>query len=176
MQVRRVVTGHEDGRAVVVTDGYVEPITLSMIPGVEFFEVWSEKGSRSVPRKGPFPDVPRFFPDSDEVVFRFVTIPPESYEAAEDVDRDAALQEAMAKAPRLVQHLEPENPGMHTTDSVDFGIVVSGEVDLELDDGAEVRLTPGTCVVQNGTRHAWRNRSSESALIAFVLLGATRSA
>jgi mannose-6-phosphate isomerase-like protein (cupin superfamily) len=176
MQVRRVVTGHRDGRAVVVADGDVEPITLSMIPGVEFFEVWSEKGPRFVPQEGPFPDVPRFFPDSDEVVFRFVTIPAGASEAGEAADRDADLQEAIARVPRLVDHLEPENPGMHTTDSVDFGIVVSGEVHLELDNGAEVLLAPGSCVVQNGTRHAWRNRSSEPALIAFVLLGATRRA
>jgi hypothetical protein len=51
--------------------------------------------------------------------------------------------------------LEPQNPGMHTTDTVDFDVIVSGEVFLELDDGSEVLLKAGDCVVQNGTRHAW---------------------
>ena len=59
----------------------------------------------------------------------------------------------------MAEHQEPDDPGMHTTDTVDFDFVVSGEVYLELDDGAEVLLKPGDCVVQNGTRHRWNNRS-----------------
>ena len=50
---------------------------------------------------------------------------------------------------------------MHTTDTIDFEYVLSGEIALELDDGAEVVLHPGDTVVQNGTRHRWHNRSSE---------------
>lgn len=63
---------------------------------------------------------------------------------------------------------------MHTTDSIDYGVVISGEVYLELDDGVEVLLKPEDCVVQNGTRHAWRNRGSVPCLMAFVMIGATR--
>ncbi len=59
---------------------------------------------------------------------------------------------------------------MHTTDTVDYGIVVSGEIWPELDDGAEVHLKQGDCVVRNGTRHAWRNRSSETC----AMIGAKR--
>jgi hypothetical protein len=120
------------------------------------------------------PGVPRFFPDQDEVVFRFVMIPPESVRGGWDVDPEAALEEAKAKVPGLVERLEPSNPRMHTTDSVDFGLEVRGEVHLELDDAVAIKLEPGSCVVQNGTRHAWRDRSSQPALLAFVLLGATR--
>jgi uncharacterized cupin superfamily protein len=54
----------------------------------------------------------------------------------------------------MAEVLEPENPGMHTTGTVDFDVVVSGEVHLALDDGSEVLLTAGDCLVQNGTRHA----------------------
>jgi uncharacterized cupin superfamily protein len=57
---------------------------------------------------------------------------------------------------------------------VDFDVVVFGEVVLELDDGAEVSLKAGDCVIQNGTRHAWHNRSSEKCVIAFSLVGADR--
>jgi len=53
--------------------------------------------------------------------------------------------------------------------------VLSGEVWLELDDGAEVHLRPGDCVIQNGTRHAWRNRSTEPCVIAVALVGAVRT-
>ena len=58
---------------------------------------------------------------------------------------------------------------MHTTRTIDYGIVLSGEIDLELDEG-EVHLKAGDVVVQRGTRHAWRNRSSEPCRIAFVLI------
>jgi len=78
------------------------------------------------------------------------------------------------KLPGLAEVIEPMNPGMHTTDTVDFDVVLSGEVYLELDDGAEVFLKPGDCVVQNGTRHAWHNRSSQNCVIAVALLGAER--
>jgi len=57
---------------------------------------------------------------------------------------------------------------------VDFDVVVSGEVYLELDNGAEVHLKVGDCVVQNGTRHAWHNRSAQNCVIAVTLLGAER--
>ncbi|MEG3585963.1 MAG: cupin domain-containing protein, partial [Actinomycetota bacterium] len=64
---------------------------------------------------------------------------------------------------------------MHTTDTVDYEFVISGEVVLELDDGAEVTLKPGDTVVPNGTRHAWRNRTNEPAVLVVVLIGAKRS-
>ncbi len=79
------------------------------------------------------------------------------------------------KLPRMAEVMEPSHPGTHTTDTVDLDLVISGEVFLELDDGAEVRLGPGDCVVQNGTRHAWHNRSSEPAVSFVALLGAHRS-
>jgi quercetin dioxygenase-like cupin family protein len=63
---------------------------------------------------------------------------------------------------------------MHRTDTVDFLYVVSGEVVLELDDGAERLLRAGDCIIQNGTRHAWRNRSDEECVILVVLIGAER--
>jgi hypothetical protein len=78
------------------------------------------------------------------------------------------------EAPGLLDVFEPDNPGMHTTDSVDYGICLEGEMHLELDNGQEIRLTPGACVVQQGTRHAWHNRSDKPALMCYVLIGADR--
>jgi mannose-6-phosphate isomerase-like protein (cupin superfamily) len=60
---------------------------------------------------------------------------------------------------------------MHTTDTIDYGIVVRGEMTLELDDGQKVHLRQGDCIVQNGTRHRWRNPLPEPCLMAFVSLG-----
>ena len=62
---------------------------------------------------------------------------------------------------------------MNTTQTVDFDVVLSGEVWLELDDGKEVLIRTGECAVQNGTRHAWHNRPSEPCIIAVCLLGAS---
>jgi hypothetical protein len=74
----------------------------------------------------------------------------------------------------MMEVLGRDHPGMHRTDTVDFDVVVSGEVYLELDDGAEVCLKSGGCVIQNGTRHAWHNRSSEKCVIAVAIVGAMR--
>jgi uncharacterized cupin superfamily protein len=75
----------------------------------------------------------------------------------------------------LAEALEPDNPGMHTTDTVDFDIVRSGEVYLKPDDGSEVLLKAGNCVVQNGARQAWRSRSA-AHVVAVTVVGANRSA
>ena len=69
--------------------------------------------------------------------------------------------------------MEPENPGFHTSPTIDFEYIVSGEVWLELDDGKEVLLKPGDTVVQNGTRHAWRNKAKEPCVMLLCNTGAT---
>jgi len=76
--------------------------------------------------------------------------------------------------PGLALHMERNNPGMHTSDTIDFGYVISGEVWLELDDGKQVHLRAGDTYVQNGTRHAWRNKASETCKILVVLIGVSR--
>jgi mannose-6-phosphate isomerase-like protein (cupin superfamily) len=93
---------------------------------------------------------------------------------AEDHDPDEALVEIQHKLPGLIDVLEPDGAGMHRTDTVDFNLIVSGEVWLELDDGAEVLLKAGDCVVQNGARHRWRNPSSEPCVMAVAQIGAAR--
>ena len=67
---------------------------------------------------------------------------------------------------------EVDSPGMHTTPTVDYDIVLDGEVWLELSDGREVKLNTGDVVVQHGARHAWRNKSDRPATIAAILIGA----
>ena len=85
----------------------------------------------------------------------------------------AAIAELEAKLPGMAAHLEPDHPGMHTTQTVDIGLVLTGEIDLELDDGATQHLVAGDFVIQNGTRHAWRNRSGAPTTMAFVLVEPT---
>jgi mannose-6-phosphate isomerase-like protein (cupin superfamily) len=104
------------------------------------------------------------------------TVTPESQAVLPaDVDIAAALADIEAKLPGLSAHMEPDAPGMHTTSTIDFEVVLEGEVWLELDDGEEVHLRPGDCVVQNGTRHAWRNHGSVPARLAVFIVGAHHS-
>jgi mannose-6-phosphate isomerase-like protein (cupin superfamily) len=175
MNVRCVVTGQtQSGKSVVVRDAPFEPITLSLLPGFEFHRFWGSDSIQRLPSDGSAPLPPRYFPPKTGFRFGVFTIPPETQEGAQYTDLGAALAEMQQKLPGMFEVLEPANPGMHTTDTVDFDVILSGEVFLELDDGAEVLLKAGDCVVENGTRHAWRNRSPQNCVIAVALVGAER--
>ena len=106
--------------------------------------------------------------------FGLVTTPPAPGSAPPGLDLQAALAEMEEKMPGALAYLEPDNPGMHTTDTIDFEVVLSGEVILELDDGVEKMLRPSDTVVQNGTRHRWGNRGTEPAVLAVFTVGAHR--
>lgn len=176
MNVRCVVTGQtKSGKSVFVRDAPVEPITLSSLPGFGFHRLWGSDSVPKLPSDGTAPPHARYFPPQSGFRFGFFTLPPEAPEAAGPADVGPAFAELQQKLPGMAEVLELDNPGMHTTDTVDFDVILSGEVYLELDDGAEVLLKAGDCVVQNGTRHAWRNRSSRSCVIAVTLVGAERS-
>jgi quercetin dioxygenase-like cupin family protein len=76
----------------------------------------------------------------------------------------------------FVVRLPPGLSGtFHTTDTVDYGVVIEGEIVLDLGDGGREVLPAGTCIVQRGTSHAWRNQTTDPALVAFVVIGARRA-
>ena len=175
MQMRRVVTGHtSDGKATVANDTKVEGITIGLAPGAEFHRLWGADEAMTFPDDGSPRPCPAYFPPVGGFRFGLFTVAPESVTLPEDLDLEAALTEIEEKMPGLAGHMEPDNPGMHTTDTIDFEYVISGEVWLELDDGEEVHLRAGDTVVQNGTRHAWRNKSSETCRMVVCLIGANR--
>ncbi len=175
MGVRRVVTGHSvDGKAVVVTDDHVEPIMLDLLPGYAFQRVWGADEAPTFPDDGAPRPAHTYFPPVGGFRFGLFTVPPETTVMPHDVDIPAALAELEHALPGMAAHMEPESPGMHTTDTIDFEYVLSGAVDLELDDGEIVHLVAGDTVVQNGTRHAWRNRGTEPCEMVVVLVGAHR--
>ena len=80
-----------------------------------------------------------------------------------------------ASSPGLLRYMDPSDPGMHATDTIDFEVVLEGTVILELDDGAEVTLNPGDTVVQNGTRHRWENPDNKPARMALFICGANHA-
>ncbi|MGC5567808.1 cupin domain-containing protein [Streptomyces sp. FR-108] len=98
-----------------------------------------------------------------------VRFPPSSVFASVDVT--AADEEQRQALPGLAQRFDPERPGFHTTPTVDYVIVLEGELWLELDHGSETLLRKGDVVIQNGTPHAWHNRTSQPATIAAVSVG-----
>ncbi|HTO06822.1 MAG TPA: cupin domain-containing protein [Myxococcota bacterium] len=174
MKVRRVVTGHDrSGKAVFVSDREVEPITAQLLPGSEFHKLWGGDRAPSFPDDGAEPAQPSYFPPIGGFRFGMFSLPPASSAAApQPKDMAAAAAELEAKLPGLASYMEPDAPGMHTTDTIDFEVVLEGEVWLELDGGKEVHLRPGDTVVQNGTRHAWHNRGTKPARLAVFITGA----
>ena len=171
MNVRCVITGHDSaGKSIVARDELVPP---KSVLGYEFHRLWGSDEHPALPNDGKS-HVPRMYlPTPDGYRFGFFVMPPNT-DAMPPEQFMAALPEMMEKLPGLVD-LEPKHVGMHTTQTVDFDVVLSGEVWLELDDGKEVLLKAGNCVVQNGTRHAWHNRSSEKCVVAVTLLGAKKA-
>lgn len=177
MKVRRVVTGQVNGgKSVFVSDEMLEPVTVSLMPGAEFHRLWGADDTPKLPTDGSPPSQQQYFPPANGFRWGFFTLPPAGDSATmADVDIAKAMADLEEKLPGLAAHMEPDAPGMHTTDTVDFEVVLSGEVVLELDDGAEVTLKQGDTVVQNGTRHAWHNRGDVPVVIAVGIIGAVRS-
>jgi mannose-6-phosphate isomerase-like protein (cupin superfamily) len=172
--IRRVVTGHDArGRAVIAMDGPLATVVaLSALPGTIFHEVWSTEGSPAPVGNGPDPSVGpiRLPPPRQGTRIRFVDIPPDS----EDFLRhgaqrmDAAFGE-IGDAQASTVKADSPHPLMHRTESVDYGVVISGEMTLVLDAG-ETLLKPGDVVIQRGTNHAWANRSGQPCRMLFVLV------
>jgi mannose-6-phosphate isomerase-like protein (cupin superfamily) len=171
--VRRVVTGvNPSGKPVIVSDGE-PPVTRQYVhtPGFARSLVWNT-AAPAVPSADPTPSLTSYIPAPGETIALTVTFPPASVYADPGWDPSAAGAEQLEATPGLAELFEIDNPGMHTTPTVDYGVVLSGEVVLDLDGGETAVLRPGDLVVQNGTRHAWRNLGTEPATLFFVLIGA----
>ena len=142
LRFRRVVTGHDaNGRAIVKNDEIARNLTSSR-PGATAAVVWTSEG----------------FPVDN---------------TGED---DAGLRQTGTTLDngtvfRILELAPGVSPRNHRTDSIDYAVVMSGEVDMELDD-AVVHLKAGDVLVQRGTIHNWVNRGTVSCVIAFVLIAA----
>ncbi|MBS0367842.1 MAG: cupin domain-containing protein [Proteobacteria bacterium] len=103
-----------------------------------------------------------------------VTFPPNDQVTSPDFDPQKAAMEFGERLPGLAESFEPDGSGYHATTTIDYGVVIEGEIVLDLGNGRERSLRQGDVVVQVGTRHAWRNRSGRPARMFFVLIGAKR--
>ena len=140
LQIRRIVTGHNaEGKAIVEVDELARNV-ISNRPGAQSCVVWSTKG---------FPVNNDGFDDPTQGSFKTT------------VENGTVFR---------IVHYEPGvTPRNHRTDSIDYAVVISGSIDMELDDGVVVTLKAGDVLVQRGTIHNWVNNGAEPCTIAFVL-------
>ncbi|WP_209717183.1 cupin domain-containing protein [Duganella sp. 1411] len=175
--IHRVVTGHDAaGKAIVASDGALPTvIELAAIPGTVFHEVWSTAATPAPADNGADPTLGALVlpPPANGTRMRFVDIPPDTDDfLANGAARmhDAFTQAGDAAASTVAA--DSPHPLMHRTESVDYGVVIEGEMTLVLDD-SQVLLKPGSVVIQRGTNHAWANRSDRPCRMLFVLVDAT---
>lgn len=169
--IHRVVTGHDpDGKAIIASNGPLAAIAeLAAIPGMIFHEVWETGASPAPvdncadPTTGPM----MHGAPKNGTRIRFVDLPPDTNYLAEADTRMKALFEEVNNVEGLTTKPDSPHPMMHRTESIDYGIVIEGELTLILDD-SEVALKPGSVVVQRGTNHAWANRTGRPCRMLFV--------
>jgi mannose-6-phosphate isomerase-like protein (cupin superfamily) len=171
--IRRVVTGHDaTGKAVVISDGITPNVrTMPERPGFSWNEVWV---TSSMPARndesGEPTDGPRTItPPANGTKCRIIEYPPDS-DFVKTLDPNVT-DSAFSDSPNTTHVKNARHPYMHRTETIDYAIVISGEITMLLDD-TDVLLKAGDVVVQRGTNHAWSNRSNAVCRIAFVLIDA----
>jgi len=174
-EFRRIVTGHDDsGNAIIVSDAPPTRIHLVGGPGGAIFtEVWNTRQTPALidPQSGePEESGLVLAPPRAGTRIRVIDFPPESnairnLTQAEAADKFSEMGDAEASRSRA----GAPHPLMHRTQTVDYGIVLEGEMTLVLDLG-ETTIRKGDIVIQRGTSHAWSNRSGKNCRMAFVLI------
>ena len=171
-EFRRIVTGHdENGKAIVVSDlvatQYLERPSR---PGVRLTNFWIERGTPAE-YDGPTETCSGDFelhPPPVGSTFRCVEFLPEDPEVLATLDGKTAFGE-MGASSNIVEG--GRHPFMHRTDSLDYAIVLSGEIWMMMDEEEDdLLLRTGDVVIQRGNNHAWSNRGTEPCVIAFVLI------
>ena len=171
-QVRRIVTGHNArGKSIIAQDGIATSILeMKAVPGLRATDLWettttpADLSSDADPVARPV----HLEPAATGTIFRVVELPPDT---AISKGTDSREVFASLGASHAVDTTSA-TPMMHKTASVDYAIVLSGEVWAVMDEG-ETCMKAGDVLIQRGTNHAWSNRTQEPAMVAFILVGAT---
>ena len=173
--IRRIVTGNDpEGRSFIVEDGPSPAVRLvPERPGYRVTNLWRTVGSPAlITAVDSIAEHQGVAPPPNGTVIRIIDIPPEAADPAERKRQAAAtFGKLFADADH---HLEDRrHPGMHITESVDYAVILEGELTAILDKGETVMHT-GDVLIQRGTNHAWANRSGKSARVLFVLVAGKR--
>jgi mannose-6-phosphate isomerase-like protein (cupin superfamily) len=173
--VRRIVTGHDDaGRAVIVSDGPPDRVQSIGNQGRVFHEIWNTRETPArIDRRSDEPTEAHLtlIPPKNGTRIRILDIEPETDDLKKLSPEAARAHFAEIGAVDASTHTGAESPHpfMHRTQTIDYGIVLEGELTLIMDKGETV-VRPGDVVVQRGTNHAWANRSGNNCRIAFILI------
>jgi len=171
--IRRVVTGHDSrGRSVFIMDGAAPHVFSRGTGSTVVTELWE---TRSCPadNRGNADAVGaayRLPPPSRGSAFRIIEYPPDRERLAA-LARERTAPDDGSGRHQALDRANPRHPGFHKTNSIDYAIVLSGEIHALMDEG-EVLLKAGDVLIQRGTNHAWSNRTDEPAYLAFVLIDA----
>ena len=168
LSVRRVLTGHDaKGKAIIVKDDH-PPVTQRVPGGSSNVNLWlTETTPSKLSNDDPIAKIKQVPPPLGGSIFRIIEFVPDS-QMPHTVD---------AKAHRKTMGVslggpEARHAGMHRTESIDYALILDGEIDMLVDDG-EVHLKKGDVVIQGACNHAWANRGDKPCTIAFILIGAT---
>jgi mannose-6-phosphate isomerase-like protein (cupin superfamily) len=170
-RVRRVVTGHDaQGRSIILSDGPATSVKeIATFPGLALTDFWETAGApASNAGSADAANRPvRLEPPKNGTVFRLVEFPPD---ASRPKDADSGAGFDSIGAGHVVDRAS-HDPMMHRTATVDYAVVVKGEIHAVMDKG-ETLLKAGDVLVQRGTNHSWSVRGREPCLVAFVLVSA----
>ena len=164
--IRRVVVTSREGKSVVVDDAELPVLDFY---GFRTTEIWETVGIPTIPIKDEEYNKRLAFDVTPPGItrMRMALVPPD-----EEVFRKAG--ERGTDASQEWRELFDDEFRMHSTDTIDYIFIVSGEVWMKLDDEAEVHLKAGDCLVFDGSRHGWRNKSSENCVMFGIMIGAKR--
>jgi mannose-6-phosphate isomerase-like protein (cupin superfamily) len=170
-RVRRVVTGHDaQGRSIILSDGPATSVKeIPTFPGLALTDFWETSGAPAS-NAGSADAANRpvhLEPAKNGTLFRLVEFPPDA-NRPKDSDSSAGFK---AIGAGHVQDRASHDPMMHKTATVDYAVVVKGEIHAVLEKG-ETLLRAGDVLVQRGTNHSWSVRGKEPCLVAFVLVSA----
>lgn len=171
---RRIVTGHDAaGKSVVAIDSELTPAISKPELGVAFFEIWNTAGSPARVDNGPDPTQGRKLqiePPKGGTIIRFVDFGPKPANPPQvTAEMAKAVFAEVGSGHASSWRADALHPLMHRTHTVDYGIVLEGEITLVLTD-RKVPLKTGDVVVQRGTDHAWENHTDKPARMAFILV------
>jgi mannose-6-phosphate isomerase-like protein (cupin superfamily) len=176
--MRRVLVANIDGMSQVIEDGPA-PRSKSAVhtPGFSNTLLWTTVPQQTMEFDGTDPTISAstFVPGPGGTSMLVLTLPPIVSRQELPFNAQKRAAEHATISPGITGLMEPDHPGMHTTPSVDYDVVLEGTLHLELTKG-EVELHAGDVVIQHGTRHAWRNRSNQVAKLLVVFVGAAPGA
>jgi mannose-6-phosphate isomerase-like protein (cupin superfamily) len=171
--IRRVVTGKDaTGKAIAMIDAVATTIHRREELGVTNTLLWvtdSTPSDLSNQEDAANKKIGVVAPPGG-TIFRVVEFAPER-EVKADYETKLRIMQGIGLAPEGDSREKPRNPAMHRTKTIDYALILSGEIDMLLDD-SEVHLKSGDVVIQRGTNHAWVNRGNQPCQVAFVMVDA----